>query len=45
MKRKQWLDVSEHAKDLLERLLHIDPEQRITIEDALKHPWIRVSAY
>lgn len=39
---KQWQLISEEAKDLLHRLLESDQHQRITIEDALRHPWIKV---
>ena|SRR3990167_4223653 len=33
------------ATNLLKRMLHIDPKQRITAEDALKHPFISPSAH
>lgn len=34
-----WADVSEPAKDLCRRMLQRKPEDRITVDDALKHPW------
>jgi len=36
---KKWDRVSEDAKDLIAKLLVKDPEQRITLDDALKHRW------
>ena len=32
--------LSNDCKDLLQRLLHYDPEQRPTIEDIKNHPWV-----
>lgn len=32
--------VSAEAKDLIQRLLVLDPEKRISLEDVEKHPWI-----
>ncbi|KAF2113472.1 serine/threonine-protein kinase-like protein [Lophiotrema nucula] len=32
--------VSAEAKDLIKRLLVLDPEKRIALEDVEKHPWI-----
>lgn len=40
--RKQWLNISNYAKDLVSRMLEVDPEKRITVEEALQHPWIKV---
>ncbi|XP_078311146.1 peripheral plasma membrane protein CASK-like isoform X9 [Crassostrea virginica] len=39
--RKQWLNISNYAKDLVNQMLEIDPEKRITVEEALQHPWIK----
>lgn len=41
--RKQWLNISNYAKDLISRMLEVDPEKRITVEEAIQHPWIKVS--
>ncbi|XP_072450860.1 ribosomal protein S6 kinase alpha-6 isoform X2 [Chiloscyllium punctatum] len=35
-----WDTVSDAAKDLLSSMLHVDPHQRFTAEQVLKHPWI-----
>lgn len=42
MRRKQWEHVSESAKDLVRRMLTLDQNTRITAEEALNHPWIKV---
>ena len=42
MREKQWITVSQDAKDLVNRMLEVDAEHRITVEEALAHPWIRV---
>ncbi len=41
MRKKQWDHVSETAKDLLKKMLVLDPNKRMTVEDALQHQWIR----
>ncbi|XP_048240911.1 peripheral plasma membrane protein CASK-like isoform X6 [Haliotis rufescens] len=41
MRPKQWSGISEGGKDLVQQLLELDPEKRITIDDALEHPWIK----
>lgn len=43
MKSKQWEAISESAKDLVTRLLCLNQNERISIGEALAHPWIRVS--
>jgi len=40
---KQWSFLTDDAKDLVTQMLEVDPSRRVTVEDALKHPWIRVS--
>ena len=32
------------AKDLIEKLLTLDPDKRPTAADALQHPWLRSAA-
>uniref|UniRef100_A0A1I8HAR4 non-specific serine/threonine protein kinase n=1 Tax=Macrostomum lignano TaxID=282301 RepID=A0A1I8HAR4_9PLAT len=36
----EWGNVSEDAKDLIRRLLKTDPDQRLTIQQVMSHPWI-----
>lgn len=36
--------LSPEAKDMLQQLLCYQPRQRITLENALKHPWMRKSS-
>lgn len=42
MRHKQWDHISETAKDLIRQMLVLDQNNRITVEEALDHPWIRV---
>jgi serine/threonine protein kinase len=35
-----WGEVSDPAKDLIRKLLQVDPAKRLTARDVLKHPWI-----
>uniref|UniRef100_A0A665W5Q0 non-specific serine/threonine protein kinase n=1 Tax=Echeneis naucrates TaxID=173247 RepID=A0A665W5Q0_ECHNA len=35
-----WDTVSDAAKDLVSKMLHVDPHQRLTARQVLKHPWI-----
>lgn len=41
MKPKVWQYISEEAKDLVHRLLELDPNHRMTVDEALNHPWIK----
>ncbi|KAK6131315.1 hypothetical protein DH2020_034944 [Rehmannia glutinosa] len=36
-----WPSISNGAKDLIKRMLTIDPKKRITAADALEHPWLK----
>ena len=38
-KEKGWLTISPEAKDLIVKLLEVNPKKRISSSDALKHPW------
>ncbi|XP_029973181.1 ribosomal protein S6 kinase alpha-1 isoform X4 [Salarias fasciatus] len=35
-----WDTVSDAAKDLVSKMLHVDPHQRLSAKQVLKHPWI-----
>ena len=37
---KEINDISKPCNDLLHKLLEINPKKRISIDEALKHPWI-----
>lgn len=39
-----WTDISDSAKDLVKKLLTVDPKQRYTAKQVLSHPWISGSA-
>ena len=39
-KSKYWKGVSKDAKDFVRKLLQVNPKKRMSIEQALKHPWI-----
>lgn len=43
MRPKQWATLSAPAKDLVMRMLDVNPVTRITVEQALEHPWIKVA--
>mmetsp|Transcript_17209 Transcript_17209/g.25496 ORF Transcript_17209/g.25496 Transcript_17209/m.25496 type:complete len:646 (+) Transcript_17209:101-2038(+) len=38
---KYWDSVSSDAKDLIRKMLVVDPKMRITAAEALQHPWIK----
>lgn len=40
MTGEEWEDISKEAKDLVKRMLVVDPSKRITTTEILKHPWL-----
>ena len=38
---KKIRDISFDANDIIEKMLKLDPKERITIDELLKHPWLR----
>ncbi|KAI8505277.1 Checkpoint kinase 2 [Branchiostoma belcheri] len=38
---KYWRGISEDAKDLIKKLLTVDPKKRFTVTQALNHPWLK----
>jgi calcium/calmodulin-dependent protein kinase I len=36
----QWDQISDYAKDLVKKLLIVDPYKRLNADQILKHPWI-----
>lgn len=41
--KKYWTGISETAIDLIKKMMTVDPKNRITIDDAVNHPWFKVS--
>ncbi|XP_072243212.1 serine/threonine-protein kinase Chk2 [Leuresthes tenuis] len=37
----KWRRVSSQAKDVVRKLLVVDPAKRMTIDEALQHPWLQ----
>nr|XP_041566865.1 calcium/calmodulin-dependent protein kinase type IV-like isoform X1 [Taeniopygia guttata] len=35
-----WDEVSPNAKDLVRKLIVLDPQKRLTVQQALEHPWV-----
>ena len=40
-----YTNLSNNAKDLIARLLTCNPNERITAEQALSHPWFKTSEF
>lgn len=36
-----WNNVSENAKDFIQKLLQMDPTKRMSAVQALNHPWLK----
>lgn len=39
----EWNEVSDQAKDLVRRMLVLDPSKRITAAEAVRHEWLKAS--
>ena len=39
--KPDWKNISEDAKDLIRALLVTDPVERMTVDEALRSPWIK----
>nr|XP_046242403.1 serine/threonine-protein kinase Chk2 isoform X1 [Scatophagus argus]XP_046242404.1 serine/threonine-protein kinase Chk2 isoform X1 [Scatophagus argus] len=37
----KWKYISDQAKDVVRKLLVVDPGKRMTIDEALQHPWLQ----
>ena len=37
-----WTEISDDAKDLIQKLLVLDPDERLSAKKALLHPWLKV---
>ena len=40
-----WDSIGDPALDLIERMLEVDPKKRITVSQALEHPWVTDGSY
>jgi serine/threonine protein kinase len=40
---EEWADISEDAKDLVSRLLILEPGKRMTAAEAVRHQWLKAS--
>ncbi|EDS40729.1 phosphorylase kinase, gamma [Culex quinquefasciatus] len=41
----EWADISEDPKDLIRKCLVVDPSKRITVTEALKHPFFNTVTF
>eukprot|EP00798_Chlamydomonas_sp_ICE-L_P001347 gene1347-32709_t len=42
---KRWSNVSTSARDLISRLLQVEPNKRLTVAQALDHKWVKYPGY
>jgi len=40
-KSKKWEKISDNAKDFIKKMLTKDPKKRLTISEAMAHPWLK----
>lgn len=38
----EWQNVSQAAKDLIKGMLSVEPEKRLTIDQVMRNPWVRL---
>lgn len=38
------MSIDPYLRDLINRMLVFDPDQRISLEDVVAHPWVRKGA-
>lgn len=38
-----WEDISDEAKELVQMLLMVDPMKRISLNEAINHPWFSIA--
>ncbi|XP_065080369.1 MAP kinase-activated protein kinase 2 [Ochlerotatus camptorhynchus] len=38
----EWKNVSQAAKDLIKGMLSVEPEKRLTIDQVMRNPWVRL---
>ena len=43
MAKYPWGVISNEAKDLIKKLIEVDPTKRLRAEDALQHPWFELT--
>jgi serine/threonine protein kinase len=43
-RKTDWKDFEgrEELQDLISKCVNIDPESRITVDEALNHPWFKI---
>lgn len=39
-----WAGISEAAKDLIRKMMSVNPNRRITVVEALRHPWFAIQS-
>ena len=37
-----WDDITENAKDIVSKMLEINPDRRLTAKEVANHPWLKV---
>jgi serine/threonine protein kinase len=44
-KNRAWASISASAKDLISKLIVVDPKKRYASDDALGHPWVSIGEH